>query len=326
MRPPAPLHTCYVIVSQWGTFLFIGVFMDTKEAKTFEEQLEKIKDRGCEVGDENYAIQTLQHINYYRLTAYFLPYKTKDNKYKSGTTFNKVHRTHEFDRKLRHILFSVVEEIELMLRTQLSYYHAHKYGSLGYMDENNFSKRHNNEKFMEHIKNAIKKNDKQKFVKHHIEKYNGNFPLWVIIELFTCGELSLFYADMHLPDKKDFANKIFSTTYNNLQQWLHDFTILRNYCAHYTTLYYNHFPAIPPTPKGFSYTLGKRVFDYILVLKFLFHSPEKLNTALILPLESLLNEYEDSIELTHIGFPENWKNILKEATPKRNPPVIKNDN
>lgn len=166
--------------------------MDVKEAKTFEEQLEKLKSRGCEIGDDNYVKLTLQHINYYRLTAYFLPYKQKDNKYIEGTTFNKVHRTHEFDRKLRYILFSIVEEIELMMRTQLSYYHAHKYGPLGYMDKNNFSKKHNDVKFKEHINKAIKNNDKQKFVRHHIRKYSGSFPLWVIIELFTCGELRCF--------------------------------------------------------------------------------------------------------------------------------------
>ena len=34
----------------------------------------------------------------------------------------------------------IIEEIELMLRTQLSYYHAHKYGPLGYKNKNNFYK------------------------------------------------------------------------------------------------------------------------------------------------------------------------------------------
>lgn len=300
--------------------------MDVKNVKTFEEQLEKLKNRGCEIGDDNYVKQTLQHINYYRLTAYFLPHKLPDNKYKTGTTFNNVHRTHEFDRKLRYILFSIIEEIELMLRTQLSYYHAHKYGPLGYKDKNNFSEKHNHKEFEKHIKSAIDNNKNQKFVEHHINIYEGNFPLWVIVELFTCGQLSLFYADMLLPDKKEFAQNVFCTTHKNLKQWLHELTILRNYCAHYTRLYYNLFPAIPPTPKGFSYTLGKRVFDYILVLKFLYHSPDKLNSTLIIPLENLINEYSDSIQLSHIGFPKNWIEILKEPTPKRNPPINKRKN
>ena len=86
---------------------------------------------------------------------------------------------------------------------------------------------------------------------------------------------------MKVPDKKEFALQRYGTTHYNLSQWLHCLTDLRNFCAHYARLYYNLFPAIPPTPKGFSYTLGKRIFDYILVLKFLYHSPEKLSSVLI---------------------------------------------
>lgn len=297
--------------------------MEVKEPKTYDEQLQKLKDRGCIIGDENYALRTLKRINYYRLTAYFLPYKLNNGKYREGTTFNNVHRTYEFDRKLSHLLFSVIEEIELTLRTQIAYYHSMKYGSLGYMDSRCFLNHHNHDKFLEHINSSINNNNKQAFVKHHLEKYEGNFPLWVIVEVMTCGELSLFYSDMKVPDKKEFAMNQFGTTHYNLSQWLRCLTDLRNFCAHYSRLYYNLFPAIPPTPKGFDYTLGKRVFDYILVLKFLYHSPERFDNALVVPLQNLLDEYSDSIELSHIGFPENWDSILKLPTPRRTPPIKK---
>lgn len=295
--------------------------MVVKEPKSFYKQLDILKKRGCIVGDENYALRTLMHINYYRLTAYFLPYKTDNDCYKKGTTFNNVHRTYEFDRKLRHLLFSFIEEIELTLRTQLSYFHTKKNGSLGYLDENNFSKHHKHDKFIDHIEKAIENNKEQAFVKHHIDNYEGKFPLWVMVELMTCGELSLFYSDLKISDKKEFALKRYSTTHYNLTQWLHCLTDLRNFCAHYARLYYNLFPAIPPTPNGFSYTLYKRIFDYILVLKFLYQSPEHLLSALIIPLENLINEYSDSIQLSHIGFPDNWIEILKTPTPKRKPPI-----
>jgi len=106
--------------------------MDIKNPTTFEEQIEKLKSRGCIITDEDYTKQILQHVNYYRLTAYFLPFKTNDNRYKNGTSFECVHRIYEFDRKLRNLIFMIVEEIELTLRTQLSYFHSHKYGALGY--------------------------------------------------------------------------------------------------------------------------------------------------------------------------------------------------
>lgn len=297
--------------------------MEVKKETTFTEQLEKIKNRGCIIGDETFALQALEHINYYRFTAYFLPFKNNDDTYFDGTTFNKVYRIYEFDRKLRTLLFSIVEEIELMLRTQLSYYHAHKYGALGYLDENNYNLRHNHDKLLQHINKTIENNRKQAFVKHHIDNHNSHFPIWVVIELFTMGELSIFYSDMPIQDQKQLANDIFKTTYSNVSSWLKCLTYLRNYCAHYSRLYYNLFPAIPSTPKGFTYTLGKRVFDYILVLKFLYFDPTKWLDIFLPELEALIEEYNDCIHLNHIGFPENWLQILKERNPQRNPQYIK---
>lgn len=80
-----------------------------------------------------------------------------------------------------------------MLRTQFSYYHSHKYGPLGYLNDKNFNRRHNHERFNNHIERAIENNKNQLFVKHHRNKYNGQFPLWVIIDLFSTGDLSYFF-------------------------------------------------------------------------------------------------------------------------------------
>ena len=289
--------------------------MDVKEPKSFEYQLNKMVERGCIIADKNHALRVIKQVNYYRLTAYFLPFRKPDGTYREGTSFNNVFRIYEFDRKLRALLFSIIEEIELMLRTQLSYYFSHKYGALGYLEESNFNQMHNHKRFIDHIRKSISNNKTQAFVKHHIENYNGQFPLWVVIELFTMGELSLFYSDMVTSDKKRLAKEVFDSTYSNISSWLRCLTDLRNYCAHYSRLYYNLFPAIPPTPKGFSYTLNKRIFDYILVLKFLYFDPEKWNYNYVEQISILIEEYADCIDLTHIGFPENWKAILIEKKP-----------
>jgi len=49
---------------------------------------------------------------------------------------------HEFDRKIRVLIFSAIEEVGLHLRTQLSYYHANNYGALGYLNSENYNKYH----------------------------------------------------------------------------------------------------------------------------------------------------------------------------------------
>jgi len=285
--------------------------MDVKEPVTFDEQLKKLKERGCIIPDEGFATLALQRINYYRLSAYFLPYQNAEGKYRDGTSFETVYRIYEFDRKLRNLIFSVIEEIELMLRTQLAYYHSHKYGSLGYLEPENFNKRHKHDRFLEHIKSAIAHNNKQLFVKHHIEKYDSTFPLWVIVELFTVGELSFFFSDMLRVDKKSLAKQLFNVSDDRVSSWLLCLTNLRNYCAHYARLYYNRFSAVPATPQGCSYVLGDRVFDYILVLKFLYPDSAKWHNQILVSLCALLEEYHDAIELKCIGFPEEWEAFLE---------------
>lgn len=290
-------------------------FREVKPAITFDEQLEKLKNRGCIIGDENFAKRVLKQINYYRLTAYFLSFKKADGKYIENTTFNNVYRIYEFDRKLRNLLFSLVEEIELMLRTQLSYYHAHIYGPLGYENEDYYNGKHNHQDFIKNIEIDIAHNKNNLVVKHHQSRYGGKFPIWVIVELFTMGQLSFFYSDMLRADKKIIARELFKTTDTNVESWLRCLTDLRNVCAHYSRLYNCNMIAIPATPKNFPFKLDKSVFSYIMVLKFLYFDAEKWNSLFLPNLEALVEEYSSTIDLNLIGFPKEWKLLLRLPNP-----------
>ena len=284
--------------------------MDVKNPITFEEQLQKIKDRGCIVEDEKRAIEILKQINYYRLTAYFLAFKKDDNTYFEGTTFENVYHIYEFDRKLRNILFSALEEIEILMRTQLSYFFSHKYGALGYTDENNFGKGFNKKEFDILVRCLVKQNQSKPFVKHHIENYNGKFPMWVLVEIMSFGNLSIFYANMKRSDKKELARTAFAQYDKNIESWLVCMTDLRNACAHYARLYNTRMTAEPRTPNGHERKFGKTIFDYIQVLKMLYPDKDKWNNIVMSRLISLVIEYNEYIALEHIGFPENWKTEL----------------
>lgn len=284
--------------------------MEVKRATTFEEQLHKIKERGCIISNEEFALSVLKRINYYRLTAYFLPFRNKNGTYKPGTDFYTVYMLHEFDRELRAAIMPVIEDIELMLRTQLAYYFAHKYGPLGYLDENNFNKLHKHDRFMERIDKNIFDNRNQLFVIHHKNNYEGNFPLWVIMELFTTGELSYFYSDMLTQDRKKLADELFHAVEKHVKSWLLCLTYLRNYCAHYSRLYYTLFPAIPAVPHDIGYSPGKRLFDYLLVLKFLYPPYREWQKSVIPSWTKIIDEYKHFINPLYIGFREGWETLL----------------
>ncbi len=132
--------------------------MEVKKFLTFEEQLQYIKNKGFIISDKDKCLDFLNNVNYYNISAYFAPFKTKEGKYKSNIDFECVYKMHEFDRKIRALIFSAIEEVELRLRTQLSHYHANNYGALGYLNSENYNKYHKHNCFMEKIqKECIKK-------------------------------------------------------------------------------------------------------------------------------------------------------------------------
>lgn len=284
---------------------------DLKEPATYEEQINILQKRGIIISDKKKCRDKLADINFYRLKAYSLPFRNADGSYMSGTMFARVCNLYEFDRKLRRLVFSAIEEVEIFLRARISYFHVHKYGAEGYLNPKHFSTKHEVKKFEDSLRRAKKNNRKALFVKHHVEKYDNHFPLWVIIELFSFGMLSYFYADLKTQDQKELAMKLYDTIPKNIRSWFHCVTNLRNICAHGGRLYYVVFPA---TPAGLPVeeSSKNRLLGALLALKGLYPYVEKWNGVFLKELLKLLEEYKDDISLSHMGFPDEWLELMKK--------------
>lgn len=284
-----------------------------KPPTTFEEQVEILCKRGLHVEDKAFAIDVISKVNYYRFTAYLLPFKKySENCYKEGATFNNIYRTYEFDQRLRNVILSAIEPIEILLRTKLAYYHSHEYGAEGYMSPDNFDRADLHNTFNLQLQEKIRNNASALFVSHHINRYEGHFPIWVAVELFSIGMLSKFYANMKLEDRKSVA-KIFNTGPDHLKSWLICITYLRNLCAHYMRLYFNKIVKIPKLPRnGLYFTCSRRVYDIIYVMKYLYLNDEKWKNSFVSSLEALINQYNEYIKLKYIGFPDNWLDLLEK--------------
>jgi len=278
-----------------------------KPPTTYEKQIEMLRSRGCVIDNEFEAIQILSRVNYYRLTAYFLPFKKSDSSYIQGTNFNTVYRIYEFDRRIRHIIFSIIEEIEIFIRSIFAYYHAHTFGTLGYLDHNNYNQRHNHTEFMAQIDNEKKKQSKELFVQHHNSKYAGQFPIWVIIELFSFGTLSHFYADLPISSQKYLARNFYKSHQKQLTSWLYCCTVLRNICAHFGRLYFRKFPVIPNGIPSLDQTNNRSLFGAVMALKSLYTDTYKWNKEVFTSIKNLIVEYGTDIQLIHIGFPTDWE-------------------
>lgn len=286
-----------------------------KIPSTIDEQIKKLRERGCIIKDVEYARQTLKVINYFRLSNYFEPFSVSKHKYEEGTTFEKIMQIYEMDRKLRSVLIAALEEIEIALRACISNFHALKYGALGYLNPNTFTHSHNHQSFISKMNYLVDCNEDREFVKHYNSKYSGKFPLWVMTELFSFGTLAFFFKDMHSADKKIIANE-YGCSSSEMDNWIFCMNELRNYCAHYNRLYGNSFPVLPKTPKDFEPELQDNVFGYIIVLKQLYHDHGNWNERVVKPISRMLRKNSDAVRLSDLGFPENWEELMMFADQK----------
>ncbi len=297
---------------QMGAHFFEERITIIKKPKTFKQQIAILKTKNIIIDDDSAALAFLNRVNYYRFSGYFLPFQVKcHGPLFSDITFEQLQSIYEFDEQLRNLITKAVDEIEIYLRSQFAYYHSHRFGEEGYMLPDNYNNKHNHDVFMNHIKSCIKENSRTPVVIHHIDKYDGHFPIWVIIEFFSMGMLSYFYSDMPNHDKAIIANNLYCVNYQTLESWLRCLTDLRNRCAHYSRLYYWIFPALPKMPPNANYVPTRRLFAQLLMLKLMYPDHQKWNDEILKPLVKLINKYKNYISYKHLDFPYRWKSMLK---------------
>lgn len=282
-----------------------------KEPKTFEEQIEILKSRNMEIEDEERAIETLKRTNYYRLTAYALQFKC-DNKYKD-ITFDKMCILYEFDMKLRHLILEALENIEISLRTYIAYNLSIKYGAEAHTNDKIFKDSNLHNGLLDEIESEKRKKRNELFVKHHIKAYDGKFPIWAVVEIFSFGMLSKMYKNLVVAEQKEISKNCFSTNNQLLESWLDTLSYIRNTCAHYARLYYKKLPRVPKIHSRYNKYKDdieiNKLFVAILAIKELLIPINKYEDFKDI-LKNLIMEYSDVIDLETLGFIDCWEEVL----------------
>ena len=167
-------------------------------ATTFEEQLNKMENRGLAIDDSNFAIAKLRDLNYYRLRGYWLTLED-DGSFIKGTSFSDIWEIYQLDRELRRWLWQAMAPIEIKLRTQFAYEFAHRCGPDAYLDSANY---HLQDRFDKALANYERERDRAysqgvPYVVHNMDKY-GKLPVWAAVEIMSFGTLSMFYGNLDL--------------------------------------------------------------------------------------------------------------------------------
>lgn len=288
-----------------------------KEPLSFEDQIKNLREKhGLIVEDDAEGIRILQRVNYYRLRAYALGLESpKDReRYCSGISLNHIYRLYCFDSLLRGLMWPLLEEIEIELRTNMAYHLAMTYGADGYMDVHNFHDTINKNgksvhaETIEKFHTEVKRRESLPCVKHHMEKYGGRFPAWAAVELFSFGMLSSLYSVMKRTDQNVVASR-YQTTQFYLRGWIRALVEVRNICAHSGRIYNMPLQQSPKMYEEEKQYNSNRVFPVLIVMHRMLNGRKSWRTFYE-SLCGLMDEYSEAV-LQCIGFPEEWRDILK---------------
>ena len=138
-------------------------------------------------------------------------------------------------------------------------------------------------------------------------------PLWVITEMMSLSDVSKLYSCMYYSEQQTISNVVGTNT-KTLKNHLHCISVLRNKCAHAARLYNTTFyPAVSLSTnflRKYVNVSNDTLFAYLIALiKRLPYDNQKIE--LVNEVKRIIEKYSEEIELSCIGFTEDWEIILK---------------
>ncbi len=217
----------------------------TKLPLTFEQQADLLLSRHM-IADKQTLIARLQSVNYYRLSAYWHPFKQPDSTFVLGTSLDIVWNRYTFDRQFRLLVMDAVERVEIAIRTRLAYELVHKHGVFAQLDSWAFSSTQVEYQRLIDGMREDAQNSREVFIEHFRRTYDefSDIPLWSAVEIMTFGQMFTTFrcSGMHI---QRLIAKEYQISGKVLFSWILTLNYIRNVCAHHSRLW-NRELAIKP--------------------------------------------------------------------------------
>ncbi len=209
-----------------------------------------------------------------------------------------------------------VERVEIAVRTQLAYQHAHTYmNPFAYAEDPRSTPgwdQERRDRFLATLANEMK-TSKETFVDHFRSKYGAEhafMPIWMAAEIMTFGHmLTLFRGSS--PQIKRAVASMLGIHDTVVESWLLMLNTIRNICAHHGRLWNRGLgvkPKIPnrdPKWRTLILVTNDRMFGVLTILKYcLDHVAPQSKWPH--RLKELISTSSD-IPLTSMGFPNDWE-------------------
>jgi abortive infection bacteriophage resistance protein len=303
----------------------------TKPFLSLADQLETLKSRGLHVEDDAAAIECLHRNGYYRLSAYWYPFREivggqRTNNFLPDSKFEDAVELYIFDKEFKLLLLDAIERVEIAVRVEIALLLGAR-NPFAHTEPATFHTR-----FITHPVNkpgyttwTQKFNDmvarsKDEFVLHYERKYQTRSPLpiWIAIELWDFGLMSHFYSGMRVKERAIVAARFGVPDWEVMESWLRTINYVRNVIAHHGRLWNLSLNVNPKPPRpgdipDFDVLLpipnvGTRIYSACCILSHFSHvvNPtsewslrlaEKIDSFPVMP-------YADCQAM---GFPLDWR-------------------
>ena len=233
--------------AQIGGFYFALKY--TKPATTYEQQADLILARGMQA-DRALLLERLRSTGYYRLCAYWYPFKQPDETFVPGTAFDMVWDRYVFDRQLRLAVMDAIERVEVAVRTALFTEMALKGGPFAHLHRATFpgvpAERHT--RLVDGLRDEAQRS-KEVFVEHFRKTYEEfpDLPVWAAAEIMTFGTMLTVFNMSTRQAQKALARR-YALTGRVLRSWLLTLNYVRNLCAHHARLWNRELALKPLIP------------------------------------------------------------------------------
>ena len=320
-------------------FFFFGRTMSySKPYLDINQQIALLQSRGMVISNLDFAQRSLERVGYYRLSAYYYPYRISTNNpaspklddFQASTLFNQVMKLYDFDRKLRLLVMDAVEKIEIAVRASVTL-ELGKRGRLAHLDssclDGKFTRIHltrsgqsfrSKHSFWQDKMDRKFLDSKEDFVLH----FKGNYPqdkppIWIACELWDFGMTSYLLEGLQYKDRINVAKYFNIRDPNDFCSWIRTVNHLRNICAHHSRLWNKAIIDQPKIPNlGVHPELDhivaltqshSRFYTSITVVAFLVKQiwPDSSWSE---KFKILMSEFptDSVVNIAQAGFPSNW--------------------
>lgn len=304
-----------------------------------DELCTKLENQGLLIMNVDQAKQKLERCSYYRFKAYLYPFKDSKNQcYKRDASFEQAVELYQFDSALRCYLFSIIEKVEIGVRSALDLWISQETGNLfWYLDSSLFNDNGAHIKTVASLRSMFIES-KEEYSQHYRSKYYNEFcpfyrdlpPAWVALELMTFGNVLTVMKSFNQEAKQSLKlnrfvkRKLNIDKYESLCNWMEAIRQVRNVCGHHNRLFNRNFSS----PSGIKRRLDSsielvktrsiygrseaeqlnRLYTCIVAIQII-HSGLGYHEKLGETISRLFDSYPTAKLFTQsMGFPAEWHN------------------